>query len=133
MKLKLKEEPREWLKFTAVMAVVVAIVTYLLHRKGIISRELLLVMGAGLVVVLSVCSIWPHWFRGFYRGGMTVSFHFGQVIGKVLLTLLFLLMVTPLGLVLRLCGKDLLELKRKPAATTYWCPARKGTRFDRLF
>jgi len=32
-------------------------------------------------VVLLLALIQPRWFRGFYRGGMTVSFHIGQVIG----------------------------------------------------
>ena len=43
------------------------------------------------------------------------------------------MIVTPLGLVLRVMGKDLLKLKRNPAATTYWQLARTSEQFDRQF
>lgn len=85
------------------------------------------------VAVLITACIRPDWFRGFYRGGMTVSFHIGQVIGKVLLTLFFFLLVTPLGLLLRLSGKDLLSLKKSPRAQTYWHEHRSSREFDRMF
>jgi hypothetical protein len=75
----------------------------------------------------------PAWFRSFYRLGMTVSYHMGLVFGKVLLTVFFFVMVMPLGLLLRLLGKDLLELKRHPADKTWWRPARNNREFDRMF
>ena len=127
MQLKLKENPREWLKFTAVMAVMVSALSFLLYRPA-----LPLALGASLVAVL-VCAARPRWFRGFYRAGMTVSFHIGQVIGRIMLTLLFLLVVTPMGLLLRLFGKDLLQLKRPAGASTYWRQAKTANQFDRMF
>jgi hypothetical protein len=133
MKLKLKEEPAEWLKFTAVMALMLALVAGLLFRRKVITRE---VFGGVIVVLLLaplVCWIRPGWFRGFYRGGMTVSFQFGQAMGQVLLAIFFLLVVTPLGLLLRLMGKDLLRLKRRRDAITYWEPAKPNNQFDRQF
>ncbi len=133
MQPKLKEQPREWLKFTAVMTLMLAVVAVLLHRRRIVSQEVLLGIGLLLALVLAVCAARPRWFRGFYRAGMTISFHVGQVIGRALLTLFFLLALTPLGLLLRLFGKDLLNLRRKPAATTYWQPAKTSRQFDRQF
>ena len=62
-----------------------------------------LFLGFSLFVLIAAL-ICPRWFRGFYRAGMTVSFHFGQVVGKVLLTVFFFLFLTPLGLLLRLMG-----------------------------
>ena len=64
---------------------------------------------------------------------MTASWHVGQVMGRLLLTVLFLLLVTPLGLLLRLLGKDLLELKRRPDAASYWHVAKKPGPLDRMF
>jgi hypothetical protein len=63
---------------------------------------------------------------------MTVSFHIGQVVGKVLLTVFFFLFLTPLGLLLRLMDKDMLQLRRSPAKT-WWQPARNNRDFDRMF
>ena len=133
MKLRLKEEPVEWLKFTAVMALMLALVAGLLSRRNLITRATLGAVIGALLLALLVCWIRPRCFRGFYRGGMTVSFHFGQVMGKVLLTLFFLLVVTPLGLLLRLLGKDLLRLKRRRDAATYWQPSKSNNQFDRQF
>ena len=133
MKLKLKEEPREWLKFTGVMALAGAIVAFALHRKHVIPREAFIATLFALVVALAICAVRPRWFRGFYRAGMTASWHVGQVMGGVLLTILFLLLVTPLGLLLRLMGKDLLELKRRPDAASYWRVAKKPGPLDRQF
>ena len=133
MSPKLKEDPREWCKFTLVMAGVLGAVGYAAFRRQWLPRT-------GLVVVLTVlfgafllCCWRPRWFRGFYRRGMTVSFHIGQFLGRVLLVLFFLLAVTPLGLILRLAGKDLLKMKKDPDVTTYWHPAKSNRDFDRLF
>jgi hypothetical protein len=132
MKLKLKEEPKEWLKFTAVMALVAGIVAVLLFRRKVISVETLTGVGMALVLVLGLCALRPRWFRGFYRVGMTLSFRVGQLLGWVWLTLFFLLVLTPLGLLLRAFGKDLLAMKRRKT-NTYWRAARPPGDFDRQF
>lgn len=131
--LRLKENPREWQKFTLVMGVVANLVTWIVWWKGGLALTLPLVVAAMALAAVVAALIQPRWFRGFYRGGMTVSFQIGQLIGKVLLTLFFLLLVTPLGLLLRLLGKDLLELKSKPQETSGWRPAKNNRDFDRMF
>jgi hypothetical protein len=132
MKLKLKENPKEWLKFTAVMAVLAVLVSALLYRRRLIGVEALSGIVVVVVLVLCVYAIRPRWFRGFYRVGMTASFRVGQALGWVWLTLLFLLVLTPLGLLLRAFGKDLLEMKRRKT-DTYWRTARPPGGFDRQF
>jgi len=132
MKLKLKENPKEWLKFTAVMAVLAVLVSALLYRRKVLGIETLSGIAIIAVLALCVCAIRPRWFRGFYRAGMTMSFRVGQMLGWLWLTLLFLLVLTPLGLLLRAFGKDLLEMKRRKT-DTYWRPARPPGGFDRQF
>jgi hypothetical protein len=132
MKLKLKEEPKEWLKFTAVMAVLAGVVAVVLHRRKVIGVELLVGIGVANFLTLGLCAQRPRWFRGFYRVGMTASFRVGQVLGSVWLTLFFLLVLTPLGLLLRAFGKDLLAMKRRKT-DTYWRAARPPGAFDRQF
>jgi len=133
MQPKLKENPREWQKFTAVMVFMVGAACMVLHRHRMMHTTAMGVAGVALILVLLASLVRPQSFRGFYRSGMTVSFHIGQVMGGILLTLFFLLVVTPLGLFLRLFGKDLLELKKDPDAKTYWRPARSNPNFDRMF
>ena len=131
--LRLKEKPIEWIKFTAVIGVAVNAVLWLLWwRHGLLVAIPATAAVSALLAVVAAC-IRPCSFRGFYRGGMTVSFHIGQTIGKVMLIFFFFVFVTPMGLVLRLFGKDLLRLKRTPGEETYWHPAKSSREFDRMF
>jgi hypothetical protein len=131
--LRLKEKPSEWIKFTAVMGISLNGMLYLLWQKGFIPGVVCWVaVGAALVAII-VAMIRPHWFRGFYRGGMSFSFQIGQIMGKVLLTLFFFIVVTPMGLLLRLLGKDLLQLKKSPDKKSYWQKAKNNRDFDRMF
>jgi len=131
--LRLKESPIEWVKFTGVMGVAANLVLAWLCWQGRVPGWISLAAVAVAIAAVVVAALRPVWFRGFYRGGMTVSFQVGQVIGRVLLTLLFFLLVTPMGLLLRLSGKDLLQLKRQPGKTTFWQTAKHNRRFDRMF
>ncbi len=55
--------------------------------------------------------------RGGIAGGFT---RVQQLSSRVLLGGVFLLVVTPIGLLMRALGKDFLRLKLDPRATTYW-------------
>jgi hypothetical protein len=50
----------------------------------------------------------------------------GHILGiintYILLSIFYLVILTPLGLVMRLFGTDILKLKLSPAKTTYWEP-----------
>jgi hypothetical protein len=133
MSLNLKESPKEWMKFTAAMAVALGGMTVLLWARGAISQYLLTAALALLSVGLLVCLLRPGWFRGFYRLGMTGGFHLGRLVGTILLAIFFCLVLAPLGLFLRILGKDLLVLKKAPSTTTYWRPAKVDNEFDRQF
>lgn len=131
--LRLKEKPSEWIKFTAVIGVAVNVPLALLWWKGALPGVVSLIAAGAALSAISTALIRPHWFRGFYRGGMTFSYHVGQIFGKVLLTVFFFIIVTPMGLLLRLLGKDLLKLKGTSDQTTYWQKAKSSREFDRMF
>jgi hypothetical protein len=75
--------------------------------------------GAALVVTGLV---WPRALKWVYVAWMSVAFVLGFVMAHVILTLLFFLVITPMGLVARLTGKDFLSLKLDRAAKSYWLP-----------
>jgi hypothetical protein len=133
MRLRLEENPREWMKFTLVASLFATLVaTWLWHRHTLPSVAFQSTL-AILASALALCLARPRWFRSFYRGGMTVGFHIGQVVGRVLLALCFLFVLIPIALFLRLQRRDLLELRRNPNATTYWKPARRNEQLDRAY
>ncbi|HXJ60199.1 MAG TPA: hypothetical protein VNU68_26435 [Verrucomicrobiae bacterium] len=129
---QLKETPKEWLKFTVVMAVFPAALAYVLHRRGHLSKEGLLVLWGALLLGLLVSALRPRLCRGFYRLGMTLTFYVGRTVGMVVLLLFFLVLLTPLGWVLRLLGKDLLGMKRRQT-DSYWRVPRTWGPLDRMF
>jgi len=133
MQPKLKENPQEWQKFTLVMTLALGLLDVICLRRRWISVSVFI--GWDLILLGLVCACWfrPGWFRGLYRGGMTISFHIGQFLGRIMLTLFFFLVLTPLGLALRLAGKDLLALKKDARATTYWHSAKKPGDLERMF
>ncbi|HSD60627.1 MAG TPA: SxtJ family membrane protein [Burkholderiales bacterium] len=44
----------------------------------------------------------------------------GRIVSPVVIGILYYLVITPFGVVMRLAGKDPLRLKREPEARSYW-------------
>jgi hypothetical protein len=76
----------------------------------------LLVPGVPLVILGGV---YPRVLKWLYVGWMTVAMLLGAIASTILLTVLFYLVVTPIGLVARLAGKDFLSQKPSSEAS-YW-------------
>lgn len=62
----------------------------------------------------------PRTLKWVYVAWMTVALLMGAVVSTILLTVLFYVVVTPIGLVARMVGKDFLSQKLDPAAASYW-------------
>jgi len=75
----------------------------------------------------------PRWFRGYYRFTAKMGFGISQVAGYAVLALFFFMIVMPLGMVLRLLGKDPLRLRRPTGVESYWSRVRERSSFERLF
>jgi len=76
-------------------------------------------MGGG-GVSLAVALFSPYLLKPFYKVWMALAFSLGFIMTRVLLTLAFFLIFTPLGLVLKILRKDLLHEKIDLNAGTYW-------------
>ena len=133
MKLKFKEDPREWRKSVLLPCIAVAAISSLLRwRKVLPADTWYIVLGVGAVIAVFAC-VKPRWFRGWYRVSMRLGFVTSQCLGHVFLILIFVGIVTPLGWLLRLAGKDPLQLKPQPKTTTYWNESADATPLERLF
>jgi len=133
MRVRLKEEPKEWRKSTLLTVAAFAVLSSILCWRGVLSvpawRATLLALA---LVTLSALSF-PRWFRGYYRVSTRFGFWLSLVLARVILTVLFFAVITPLGWIFRLSGKDSLKLKRSTIATTYWNSAKPNSPLDRLF
>jgi hypothetical protein len=78
----------------------------------------------------------PEWLQPVYVGLMAATGPIGWLVSHLTLALLFYGVITPIGLALRLAGRDPLNRKFDPAATTYWepyNPDRGAARYLRQF
>ncbi len=57
---------------------------------------------------------------------MAVALVMGSIMTKVILFILFYLVITPIGIICRLSGKDILDLKLDKAKTSYWIKREKS-------
>jgi hypothetical protein len=80
------------------------------------------VLGAvgGALLVLGLAA--PALLRPVYRVWMGLAFVLGFVMTRVILTVVFVGLVVPIGLVLRLFGKDFLDERFDRSAPSYWRP-----------
>jgi len=57
----------------------------------------------------------------------------GMVVGTVMLAAVYYLVITPLGLVFRLLGKDPMQRRLDRSAATYWIARRPAASVERYF
>ncbi len=133
MKLIFKEDPKAWRKSTLLTALGLAILSSLLRWRRHLAVNYWCALLAVLGVVAICAALQPRWFRGWYRLSLRLGFYSSQFIGRCVLAAFFVLIITPMGILLRLAGKDALQLKRPQGATTHWHQSKDYGPLDRLF
>ena len=63
---------------------------------------------------------WPQWLKPLFVAWMIAAFPIGWLVSHLLLAAVFFLVVTPIGIALRLTGHDPLRLHRHQRASE-WC------------
>jgi hypothetical protein len=76
----------------------------------------------GVGVALGLSRLIPPLFRAIYHFWVGFSVVLGYFVSRILLTIIFFLVMTPTGFIMRLTGKDPMDRKRDPASTSYWSP-----------
>jgi hypothetical protein len=71
-------------------------------------------------LLLATGIVAPASLRFVYRPWMMLALVLGSIASRIILTLAFFLVVTPIGLLQRLFGKPALEFGFRPGQTTYW-------------
>ena len=122
---QLKTGERDLRKFGLVVgAVFVALGLLFLWRHP--GRSPYFLIPGGALILLGL--VLPRALKWIYIGWMSAAFVLGFVMAHVILTLFFFLVITPVGLVAKLVGKDFLSLKLDRTAKSYWLPREQKTR-----
>ena len=77
------------------------------------------------VALIAFGAIFPRPLKYVYLVWMSLAFVLGFVISHLILTLFFFFVITPIGWLARLRGKDFLSLKLDRRAASYWIPRAK--------
>ena len=71
--------------------------------------------------------------RPIYLGWVYLTFPIGFVVSHILLAIVFYAVVTPIGLILRLLGRDPMKRKFDPSQKSYWIPIDPDPAPERYF
>ena len=85
------------------MVLICLLIGYFSHKQSFIGAAILLLL---------VDMTWPSLYRPVGKLWFGLSHMLGTVMSKVVLSILFFILVTPIGLVRRLLGSDALQLKK---------------------
>ena len=103
--------------FGVTIGIILLIVAGFLFYKEKESFQLFIYIAGSFI---SLGFLVPIILKPIYLVWMIFAVILGWFMTRIILSLLFYLVVTPIGLVLRLLGKDLLELKKQEVQGSYW-------------
>jgi len=114
-----KPSARQLRQFSILEIVFFAIVCAWLYYRTTYPQVAVAVLAvAGVVGILGL--VWPAFVRPIYIAWMTVAFPIGWLVSHLLLAVIFYLVISPIGLIMRLCGYDAMQRKFDRQAKTYW-------------
>lgn len=114
---KIESSPKKLREFGFVVGGVFAALGVFLWWRGKPVYPYLFFPGVFLVLT---GAFFPPALKPLQKGWMTLALLLGWVMTRVLMTLLFFLAITPIGILVRITGKDLLDTKLGPQKTSYW-------------
>jgi len=71
--------------------------------------------------------------RPIYLGWMYASYPIGWAVSHVLLAIIYFVVLTPVGLVVRVCGHDPMQRRFDRQAASYWIERQPGGDVKRYF
>ncbi|MFA5158897.1 MAG: SxtJ family membrane protein [Candidatus Omnitrophota bacterium] len=114
---KIESSTKKLREFGLVVGGVLCVLGILLGWCGRRSFPYFLIPGFLLVITGAII---PAILKPLQKAWMTLAILMGWIMTRVILSVLFYLTITPIGLILRLTGKDLLDQKLEPKKQSYW-------------
>jgi hypothetical protein len=124
--------PRTLRQFAGLFLIAFGVLGYVVFRRsGTVEIAAAIWFVAALVGTLGLLR--PAAIRLVYVGMIYLAFPIGWVVSHVVLALVLYLVLTPIGLVLRLAGRDPLARGFDREAGSYWTPHREADSMERYF
>ena len=123
--------PRQLRVFAAAWLVFFAVLGAWAWRRGSTGTAFSLLAAAVMVPAMGL--LWAELLRWVYVGMSYLAFPIGFVLSHVILAIVYYLVFTPIGLVMRLCGYDPMQRRFDPQARSYWSPRETAPEPGRYF
>ena len=118
----IKGDKSDWKKFGITMGVILTIIgCYLLWKKNNYYEYSLFLA----VVFFMTGLMLPSLLKPVYKVWMALSVVMGFIMTRVIMVIIFYLIVTPIGLIASLTGKEFLDMKIDKSAKSYWIVREK--------
>ncbi|NQT03149.1 MAG: hypothetical protein HQ580_14065 [Planctomycetes bacterium] len=109
-------------KIAIAATAIISLLVYIL--KGVAIQWALIIFAAGIIIFL-ISMISLKLTKMIYLGMILVTLPIGLAVSFIFLAVFYYLLLSPLGLIFRLLGRDPLCRKFDPAAKSYWLSRRK--------
>ena len=122
---QLRTGARELRKFGLTVGGIFLLLGLWFYLRGKARYPYFLAPGAVLFILGAAV---PRLLKSIYIGWMTLASVFGWIVSTTLLALFYYLVVTPIGLLARLAGKDFLHRRFVRQASSYWIRRNRAAR-----
>ena len=96
----------------------ILVAVFVLYRNGVTQTRFIFLSTGAVIVLIGV--LYPRVLDMPYRVWMVIALVLGFIMGNVLLAVLYLFVLIPVGVFMRICRHDPLERRFDAFATTYW-------------
>jgi Saxitoxin biosynthesis operon protein SxtJ len=118
----IKGDKSDWKKFGITMGIILAIIGFfLLWKKNNYFEYSFFLAAAFFMAGL----ILPSTLKPVYKAWMALSVVMGFIMTRVIMVIIFYLIVTPMGLIAYITGKEFLDMKIDKSAKSYWVVREK--------
>ena len=120
-----KDEKKELRKFSTGLAIILILISII---NFFLNGQIYLFLLPATIIVLLIGLLLPRWIKPLFWLMTRIGNILNWIITSLILALLFYLVFTLIGLIMRLANKQLLDLKFKDKRDSYWIK-RENTEF----
>lgn len=120
LKLNLRPSGHDLRVFAACLTVLLLVLAALAWRRDAMLTAQGLGVAAGIVLMVGL--LVPPALTWVFKATVLLTYPLGLVLSFVIMALVYFVVMTPIGLIMRVLGRDPLERRPEPALTTYWKP-----------
>ena len=113
----IKGDKSDWRKFGITIGIILTVMGFYLLWKGNNSYEYAFPLAAAFFLLGLVI---PFALKPVYKAWMVMSIIMGFIMTKVVMVVIFYMIVTPVGFVASIIGKNFLDMKIDKEAKSYW-------------